>query len=39
MARQVFAALVSDACSFVVAASSFCATQLPNALFRSVFVP
>jgi hypothetical protein len=38
-APQVFDAFDSDACSLVVAASSFFATQLPNALLRSVFVP
>jgi hypothetical protein len=39
MLRQVFDAVVSDALSFAVAVPSFCATQLPNALLRSVFVP
>jgi len=39
MLRQVFDAVVNDALSFVVAVPSFCATQLPNALLRSVFVP
>ena len=39
MLRQVFDAVVNEALSFVVAVPSFCATQLPNALLRSVFVP
>ena len=39
MLRQVFDAVVNEALSFVVVVPSFCATQLPNALLRSVFVP